>query len=89
MGNPGSATENVFFFFLENTITLILKIGKLKICRGQQVGDGKRFWEMFTLVGCGGGGWGTTAAASILNTQQRFVYMQKCRGSIPATPLRS
>ena len=30
-----------------------------------------------------------TEAASDLNTQQRFVYMQRCRGSVPATPLRS
>ena len=64
------------------------------------VGDGERFWEMFTSFGCvvglwstthtsGGGGCGATAAASVLNTHQRFVYMQRCRGSIPATPLRS
>ena len=61
---------------------------------------GERFWEMFASVGCvvglwstthpsGSEGWGVTAAASVLNTQQRFVYMQRCRGSIPATSLRS
>ena len=32
---------------------------------------------------------GDGSAASVLNTQQRFVYMQRCRGFIPATPLRS
>ena len=66
------------------------------------MGDGERFWEMFTSFGCvvglwsithtsGGGGCGATAPASVvnLNTHQRFVYMQRCRGSIPATPLRS
>ena len=64
------------------------------------MGDGERFWEMFTSFGCvvglwstthtsGGGGCGATTAASVLNTQQRFVYIQRCRGSIPATPLRS
>ena len=63
------------------------------------MGDGERFWEMLG-VGCvvgmwstthtsGGGGWGVTVAVSILNTQQRFVYMQRCRGSITAVPLRS
>ena len=55
--------------------------------------------EMFRSVGCvvglrstthttGGGAWTATAAAHVLNTQQRFVYMQRCSGSIPATPLR-
>ena len=64
------------------------------------MGDGKRFWEMFASFGCvvslwstthtsGSGGCGATAAVSVLNTQQRFVYMQRCRGVIPATPLRS
>ena len=42
---------------------------------------------MFTLVGCVVALWSTThtsgsgPAASVLNTQQRFVYMQRCRGS--------
>ena len=61
------------------------------------MGDGE---EMFASVGCvvglwstmctsGSGGWAATAAASVLNTQQRFVYIQRYRESIPAIPLRS
>ena len=59
------------------------------------MGDGERIWEMFTSVGCVMGLRSTThtsgdgSAASVLNTKERFVYMQRCRGSIPATPLRS
>ena len=58
------------------------------------MGDGERFWQMFISVGCVVGLWSTThtsgdvSAPSVLNTQQRFVYMQRCRGSIPATPLK-
>ena len=50
---------------------------------------------MFTSVGGVVGLWSTIhtsgdgSPASVLNTHQRFVYMQRCRGSIPATPLRS
>ena len=78
-GPPGSATVIPY---------LKLKITKSKICRG--AGE----WGM-GRAGCVVGLWSTThtsgdgAAASVLNTQQRFVYMQRCRGSIPATPLRS
>ena len=63
------------------------------------MGDGERFWEMFISFGCVVGVWLTThtsdgegceatAAVSVLNTHQRFVYMKRCRGSIPATLLR-
>ena len=54
------------------------------------VGNGERLWEMFTSFGCvvglwstthtsGGGGCGATAPASVINTHQRFVYMQMQR----------
>ena len=32
-------------------------------------------------------GWGETADTSVVNTQQKFVYMQRCSGSMPVTPL--
>ena len=52
------------------------------------MGDGE---EMFASVGCvvglwstmctsGSGGWAATAAASVLNTQQRFVYSRDAEG---------
>ena len=54
------------------------------------MGDGERFWEMFTSVGCVVGLWSTTDTSGGEQLQlQVFVYMQRCRGSIPATPLRS
>ena len=53
------------------------------------MGDGERFWEMFTSVGCVVGLWSTTHTSGgeqlqLLNTtKQKFVYMQRCRGSVP------
>ena len=66
----------------ELDIIIILKIRKPKSVGGQQVGDGEEMcvvglWS--TTHTSGGGGWAATAAAVLFT----------CRGSLPATPLRS
>ena len=86
--------------YLRQSYILILKIrnvgGGVGECSWRMGRDsGKCLHQLDVLWVCGQPHiklyqwWGATAAASVLNTQQRFVYMQRCRGSIPATPLRS
>ena len=83
-----TAIECISWLSIHVHFILILKNRKSKICRGSESGGwGEILGNVYISWMCCGFVVNQTygSAASVLNTQQRFVYMERCRGSMPVT----